>query len=58
MSAASDPGKAPAAGRAKWLQAGSWLAWLEQRMNLTELFSFVTHFGLIYTPVDTHRPLR
>jgi quinol-cytochrome oxidoreductase complex cytochrome b subunit len=35
-----------------------WLAWLERRINLTELFSFLTHFGLVYTPVDASRPLR
>jgi quinol-cytochrome oxidoreductase complex cytochrome b subunit len=33
------------------------LGWLERRLNLTELFSFVSHFGLVYTPVDTTRPL-
>jgi ubiquinol-cytochrome c reductase cytochrome b subunit len=33
------------------------LGWLERRVNLTELFSFVSHFGLIYTPVDTTQPL-
>jgi quinol-cytochrome oxidoreductase complex cytochrome b subunit len=32
--------------------------WLEQRINLTEIFSFITHFGLVYTPVDTSRPVR
>ena len=32
--------------------------WLEQRLNLTELFSIVTNFGIVYTPVDTRRPLR
>ena len=58
MSAPSDPVKAPAAGRARWKWSGGWLEWLEQRMNLTELFSFLTHFGLVYTPVDTRRPLR
>jgi quinol-cytochrome oxidoreductase complex cytochrome b subunit len=35
-----------------------WIDWLEHRLNLTEIFSFVSHFGLIYTPVDTARPLR
>jgi ubiquinol-cytochrome c reductase cytochrome b subunit len=34
------------------------LGWIEQRLNLTELFSFVTHFGFIYTSVDNRRPLR
>jgi quinol-cytochrome oxidoreductase complex cytochrome b subunit len=32
--------------------------WLEQRINLTELFSFLSHFGLVYFPIDTRRPLR
>lgn len=32
--------------------------WLEERLNLTEIFSIVTHFGIVYTPVDTRRPLR
>jgi len=34
------------------------IGWLEQRVNLTEIFSFLTHFGLVFTPVDTARPLR
>ena len=34
------------------------IGWLEQRLNLTELFSFVTHFGLVYTPIDSSRPVR
>jgi quinol-cytochrome oxidoreductase complex cytochrome b subunit len=34
------------------------VAWLEERVNLTEIFSFLTHFGLVFTPVDTKRPLR
>ncbi len=42
------------AGRAR----GDWVRWLERRLNLTEIFSFVTHFGLIFTPVDTTRPFR
>jgi ubiquinol-cytochrome c reductase cytochrome b subunit len=32
--------------------------WLEQRLNLTEIFSLVTNFGVVYTPVDTRKPLR
>ncbi len=36
----------------------SWVDWLEQRLNLSEIFSFLTHFGLVYTPVDTRKPLR
>jgi len=52
----SEPRKAdtsgdPPAGR-------GWVAWLERRLNLTEIFSFLTHFGLVYTPVDTTRPVR
>ncbi len=35
-----------------------WIEWWEQRLNLTEIFSFLTTFGVIYTPVDTRRPLR
>ncbi len=34
------------------------VGWLERRLNLSELFSFVTHFGFVYTPVDTSRPVR
>jgi quinol-cytochrome oxidoreductase complex cytochrome b subunit len=34
------------------------LEWLEQRINLSEIFSFLTHFGLVFTPVDTTRPFR
>jgi quinol-cytochrome oxidoreductase complex cytochrome b subunit len=33
------------------------LGWLEHRLNLTELFSLITHFGLVYTPVDASRSL-
>jgi ubiquinol-cytochrome c reductase cytochrome b subunit len=36
----------------------TWVDWLEQRLNLSEIFSFVTHFGLVYTPVDTRKPVR
>lgn len=56
MSTPSGTGGAPAAGRS-WRNA-PWIEWLERRLNLTELFSFLTHFGLLYTPVDTRRPLR
>jgi quinol-cytochrome oxidoreductase complex cytochrome b subunit len=35
-----------------------WVEWLEQRVNLSEIFSFLTHFGLVYTPVDTRKPVR
>jgi quinol-cytochrome oxidoreductase complex cytochrome b subunit len=34
------------------------VAWLEQRLNLSEIFSFVTHFGFVHTAVDTSRPVR
>jgi ubiquinol-cytochrome c reductase cytochrome b subunit len=36
----------------------TWVDWLERRLNLSEIFSFVTHFGLVYTPVDTRKPVR
>jgi quinol-cytochrome oxidoreductase complex cytochrome b subunit len=45
-------GVPPGTGRADWI------GWLERRLNLTEIFSFVTHFGLVYTRVDTSRPVR
>jgi quinol-cytochrome oxidoreductase complex cytochrome b subunit len=35
-----------------------WVEWLEQRINLTEIFSFLTHFGIVYSPVDTRKPVR
>ena len=31
---------------------------LERRMNVSELFSFLTQFGLVTVPLDTRRPLR
>src|SRR5262249_18752305 len=34
-----------------------WVAWLERRLNLSEIFSFLSHFGLVYTPVDTSKPI-
>jgi quinol-cytochrome oxidoreductase complex cytochrome b subunit len=34
------------------------LDWLEQRVDLSELFSFLTHFGLLTVPLDTRKPLR
>jgi quinol-cytochrome oxidoreductase complex cytochrome b subunit len=46
-----DPGGGPR-------ERGRWVAWLERRVNLTEIFSFLSHFGLVYTPVDTTRPVR
>jgi quinol-cytochrome oxidoreductase complex cytochrome b subunit len=38
-------------------QGDGWMEWVERRLNLSELFSFLTHFGLLYTPVDTTRPM-
>lgn len=32
--------------------------WIERRVNLTELFSMLTMFGLFYTEVDTSKPIR
>jgi quinol-cytochrome oxidoreductase complex cytochrome b subunit len=34
------------------------LDWLERRVNLSEIVSFVSHFGFVYTPVDSSRPVR
>lgn len=31
--------------------------WLEKRLNLTEIFSFVSTFGLAYGEIDTQRPV-
>ncbi|HEY6193533.1 MAG TPA: cytochrome b N-terminal domain-containing protein [Candidatus Eisenbacteria bacterium] len=31
---------------------------LERRLDLSELFSFLSHFGLVMVPLDTRRPLR
>ncbi|HET9326193.1 MAG TPA: cytochrome b N-terminal domain-containing protein [Candidatus Eisenbacteria bacterium] len=39
-------------------EGGGWVGWLEHRLNLTEIFSFLSHFGLVYTPVDNTRPVR
>ena len=39
-------------------QKTGWMDWLERRLNLSEIFSFLTHFGIVYTPVDTRKPLR
>jgi len=36
----------------------NWIDWLEQRVNLSEIVSFVSHFGFVYTPVDSSRPVR
>src|SRR5688572_12745233 len=35
-----------------------WLAALERRFNLTEMFSLLTSFGLFPAEVDTRKPLR
>ena len=34
-----------------------WIDWLERRVNLSEIVSFVSHFGFVYTPVDSSRPV-
>lgn len=33
------------------------IAWLEQRFNLTEMFSFLANFGLFPTELDTRKPV-
>ncbi len=35
----------------------TWLAWLEARFNITEMFSLLTSFGLFPSELDTRRPL-
>ena len=37
---------------------GRILDWLEARLNLTEIFSFLSTFGLAYGDIDTRRSLR
>lgn len=51
----STGGTGPAAPRPG--DRGGWVAWLEQRLNLTEIFSFLSHFGVVYAPVDNTRPV-
>ena len=34
------------------------IEWFERRLQLSELFSFLSHFGFVYTPVDTRLPFR
>jgi quinol-cytochrome oxidoreductase complex cytochrome b subunit len=34
------------------------IEWFERRLDLSELFSFLSHFGLVYTPLDTRLPFR
>ncbi len=34
------------------------LGWLGRRLNLTEIFSLLTSYGLFYAEVDTRKPLR
>jgi quinol-cytochrome oxidoreductase complex cytochrome b subunit len=45
------PQRGPASGGPRWV------AWLEHRLNLTEIFSFLSHFGVVYAPVDNTRPV-
>ena len=35
-----------------------WIDWLSQRLNLTEIFSLLTSYGLFYTEVDPRKPIR
>ena len=34
------------------------IAWMEKRFNLTEMFSFLTNFGLFPAELDTSLPIR
>ena len=61
--ASGDVPEDPAASRARAARTGpaprrDLVGWLEERLNLTEIFSFLTHFGLVFTPVDARRPVR
>jgi quinol-cytochrome oxidoreductase complex cytochrome b subunit len=40
------------------VRGASLRGWLEARFNLTEMFSFLTSFGLFPTELDTSRPLK
>lgn len=43
------------------MRTGGWgrlLDWLEVRLNITEVFSFLTSFGLFTAELDTKKPLR
>lgn len=48
----SDPSPPPRASGSRILE------WLEERINLTEIFALLTSLGIFYTPVDTRKPLR
>jgi quinol-cytochrome oxidoreductase complex cytochrome b subunit len=48
----------PRSGPPDKASGGGWIGWLEHRLNLTEMFSFLAHFGLVFTPIDTTRPFR
>ena len=39
-------------------EKGGVIGWFERRLDLSELFSFVSHFGFVYTPLDTRLPIR
>ncbi len=47
-----------ASGRRPDGARGSVGQWLENRFNLTEMFSFLTNFGLFPAELDTSRPLK
>jgi ubiquinol-cytochrome c reductase cytochrome b subunit len=39
-------------------RSAKFLSWLECRLNLSEIFSFITTFGISYIPVNTCMPLQ
>jgi quinol-cytochrome oxidoreductase complex cytochrome b subunit len=39
-------------------KSGGWIDWLERRINLSEIFSYITSFGAVLTPIDSSRPIR
>ena len=51
----SSPVESNGAGRDRW---GRILDWFSARLNLTEIFSLLTSYGLYYAELDTRKPLR
>ena len=53
---AGEPATAEGRRKSSRPRGAGTIEWLEQRVNLSEIFSFVTHFGLVFTPIDATRP--
>ena len=58
MSTSESPERAAASADAPSSPGGGILDWFSARLNLTEIFSFLTSFGLFYAEVDNRKPLR